>query len=96
MRGKMDAEGNRKERDMKAIIKTAGMLDKRDAELLRRYARGVVRIARARGLTEREREQLPPLPETLGEVWQIAGRRERVLIHKMARTLAARRDHGSQ
>lgn len=81
---------------MKAIIKTAGMLDKRDAELLRRYARGVVRIARERGLTEREREKLPPMPETLGGIWQIAGRRERVLIHKMARALAARRDHGSQ
>lgn len=88
----MDAEGNRKERDMRAIIETAGMLERRDAELLRRYARGVVRIARERGLTEREREQLPPLPETLGAIWEIAGRRERVLIHKMARALAARRD----
>lgn len=77
---------------MREIIETAGMLDKRDAELLRRYARGLVRIARERGLTEREREQLPPVPETLGAIWQIAGRRERVLIHKMARALAARRD----
>lgn len=75
---------------MRAIIETAGMLDKRDAELLRRYARGVVRIARERGRTERE--QLPTMPETLGGIWEIAGRRERVLIHKMARALAARRD----
>lgn len=88
----MDAEGNRKEREMRTIIEAAEMLEMRDAELLRRYARGVVRIARERGLTEREREKLPPMPETLGGIWQIAGRRERVLIHKMARALAARRD----
>lgn len=71
-------------------MRTAMNLRGRDAELLRRYARELIRITRERGLTRAEREALPPLPEEFGALWKMAPPRERVMIAKMARAIRER------